>query len=451
MEKKERIITLTRRSLALGFFALCLLWSPQARAASLYFSPSQGNVAVGQTFAVTVEASSVDQAMNAASGNISFPSSKLRVVSISQADSIINLWIQNPTYSNSAAGGTINFEGALLNPGFMGATGDILQIVFQAIAPGSAPLSFSSGSVLANDGNGTNILTVMQPATVTVAKGSSASSGVVVRPPAPTTGRAAAPSPLFVVSELSNSDLTDPQPIFLWDASSALPGVEKYTLQIGTGTPVDAAPFFIGGDEYQLPVQAPGNAIPLAVHAFDAAGNTIEATTSFSIAPLPTPDVSQYSAELGYLSQTLSAAGTATGNTLTLTLERPGGLLTFSAPVGTDGKWNFVQSAEVPVGFWTESWTLSARSSDSRGALSATSAPVTISVEGLAPFFLLRLLVVFLILVIFMLLAMAIYRAVHEFKKWHIRSKKVLTAATREKVLEDLKRLEAELESEKTE
>jgi len=128
-----------------------------AQAANLYFSPSSGSHAVGTTFSVSIYVSSADQAINAASGVISFPSDKLEVTSLSKTGSIFTLWVQEPSFSNSA--GTVNFEGIVLNPGFTGANGKAINIAFRTKAAGSAPLAFSSGSALANDGQGTNILT----------------------------------------------------------------------------------------------------------------------------------------------------------------------------------------------------------------------------------------------------------------------------------------------------
>jgi hypothetical protein len=135
-------------------FTFCIF--SEANAANLYFSPSSGSYTVGSSFSVSVYTSSADQAMNAASGVISFPQDKLEVSSISKSGSIISLWVQEPLFSNSA--GTVSFEGIVLNPGFTGATGKIITINFRAKAAGTALLNFSSGSVLANDGKGTNIL-----------------------------------------------------------------------------------------------------------------------------------------------------------------------------------------------------------------------------------------------------------------------------------------------------
>jgi len=128
-----------------------------AEAATLYFSPSSGAYTVGGTLSVNVYVSSADQAMNAASGVISFSQDKLEVASLSKSGSIITLWVQEPTFLNSA--GTVNFEGIVLNPGFTGVAGKIITTNFRVKAAGLANLNFSSGSVLANDGKGTNILT----------------------------------------------------------------------------------------------------------------------------------------------------------------------------------------------------------------------------------------------------------------------------------------------------
>ena len=137
-------------------------------AASLNLSPISQTVYVGQTFNVAVIVSSADQAMNAASGDISFPSGKLKVISILQGSSIITLWVKNPSFSNAGSSANINFAGIALNPGFTGNAGNIITIKFEAITAGQASLSFTDGSVLANDGNGTSILDSLGSASVTI-------------------------------------------------------------------------------------------------------------------------------------------------------------------------------------------------------------------------------------------------------------------------------------------
>lgn len=142
------------------YFALLfciLIFAKTANAATLYFSPSSGSYEISKNFSVNVFVSSADQAINAASGVISFPKDTLEVISLSKSGSIFSLWVQEPSFSNNI--GTVNFEGIVLNPGFTGATGKIITINFRAKANGTAFLNFPSGSVLANDGKGTDILT----------------------------------------------------------------------------------------------------------------------------------------------------------------------------------------------------------------------------------------------------------------------------------------------------
>ncbi len=153
MEKTKKI----KFIISFAFVAVVSIALPiAASAATLYFSPSSGEYAVGKTLPISVYVSSADQAMNAVSGVISFPSDKLEVTSLSKTGSIFTLWVQEPSFSNTA--GTVNFEGIVLNPGFTGTSGKVITVNFRVKAAGVALLNFSSGSALANDGKGTNIL-----------------------------------------------------------------------------------------------------------------------------------------------------------------------------------------------------------------------------------------------------------------------------------------------------
>lgn len=188
-----------------------------ARAATLYFSPTAGSYAVGARFPVSVYVSSADQAMNAASGNISFPPDQLEVVSLSKGP-IFSLWVRQPTFSNAL--GSVDFEGIALNPGFTGLGGKLLTINFKTKAAGSAPLQFSSGSVLANDGKGTNILAGLGSAVFTIGR---------VQPPAPAV---AAPTEIAgAPGAPAISSPTHPDPT-AWYAAS----VAKFTWSVPPGT-----------------------------------------------------------------------------------------------------------------------------------------------------------------------------------------------------------------------
>lgn len=129
---------------------------PTAQAQSINISPAAGSYTAGQTFSVRVLASSPSESINAVSGTISFPKDKLQVLSVSKTGSAMSLWVQDPSFSNSA--GTVDFAGVILNPGFMGDSATVVTVNFRALVQGQADMSISNGSLLANDGAGTNIL-----------------------------------------------------------------------------------------------------------------------------------------------------------------------------------------------------------------------------------------------------------------------------------------------------
>ncbi len=134
--------------------------------ATLSISPSGGSYAVGDTFSVLVSLSTGGESINAGTGEIHFDTSLLQVTNLGYSQSIFSLWTENPSFSNSA--GTVNFSGGVPNPGYNGSSGAILRITFKTKAVGQAEVSFNSGSVLANDGQGTNILKNKNSATYTV-------------------------------------------------------------------------------------------------------------------------------------------------------------------------------------------------------------------------------------------------------------------------------------------
>lgn len=156
-EKKFRIIVKGLLVLALIVLGNIFLNIKSADAAALYFSPKSGTYTVGKYFSVSVNVSTGDSAANAFQGTINFPADKLQLTSIiSKSGSIMSLWVEEPSFSNSD--GTAHFAGVVLNPGFTGPSGKIITLNFKVKSAGKAHLGFSDGAVLANDGQGTNIL-----------------------------------------------------------------------------------------------------------------------------------------------------------------------------------------------------------------------------------------------------------------------------------------------------
>lgn len=224
-------------------FLAVLFFPLSAKAATLFISPASGTYKPSDTFSVNVYAGSSDQAMNAASGVLSFSKDTLEVVSVSKAGSIFSLWIQEPSFSNSA--GTVNFEGIVLNPGFTGGSGKILTVSFKAKASGSGNMSLSSGSILANDGLGTNILSGLGSARFTISsqpgtsdpKANASVSKETVSPVSPQP-----PSSVAVASDIVITSVTHPDQNVWYNNNSpeliwAMPkGVSEVRTLITTST-----------------------------------------------------------------------------------------------------------------------------------------------------------------------------------------------------------------------
>lgn len=148
-------------------YVLSLLLSTTivAEAASLSLSPSTGVYQSGSTFTVRVDLDTQGQTINAADGVLSFNPNLLSVVAVNRNSSIFNLWVSEPSFSN--ADGTVSFSGGSPS-GYSGGRGSVMNITFRASGSGGSRVNFSSGSVLANDGRGTNILTSMNGGSYTI-------------------------------------------------------------------------------------------------------------------------------------------------------------------------------------------------------------------------------------------------------------------------------------------
>lgn len=152
MEKKQKKPLLT----VLILFLAVLFFATDTEAASLYFSPLSGTFSINENFTVRVLVNT-DAAVNAVSGLINFPTEYLEVISLNTAGSAIDFWVQDPSFSNRGVSGNVHFEGVILNPGYTGTQGRMLNIVFRAKKLGTTSISFNELSILANDGAGTNI------------------------------------------------------------------------------------------------------------------------------------------------------------------------------------------------------------------------------------------------------------------------------------------------------
>jgi hypothetical protein len=135
--------------------------------ATLRAVPPGGDVDVGDVVNLALVVDSADQAMNAVAGTITYPSDQVEAVGISTSTSIIEYWVREPT---TTASSSITFSGIIPTPGFRGSGGRVLTVSFKTLQEGLVTIALSDAQVLANDGQGTNILSQVIPATVNVVK-----------------------------------------------------------------------------------------------------------------------------------------------------------------------------------------------------------------------------------------------------------------------------------------
>lgn len=134
--------------------------------ASLSLFPAIGNYPIGDTFIVSVNVDTDGTSINAVEGKISFNKDELEAVELSKDDSVLESWTVDPVYSNDD--GTISFGGGMKS--FTGDSGKIFSITFRALKNAESQVRFSTGAaILAADGQGTNILTVMNAGVYTLA------------------------------------------------------------------------------------------------------------------------------------------------------------------------------------------------------------------------------------------------------------------------------------------
>jgi hypothetical protein len=155
------IATLLKILFVFSLFTIAI----SAHAATLSLTPDTGVYTAGNTFSARVVVNTGGDSINAADGTLSFNPQEITVVSVTKG-SIFNLWTAEPTFSNS--NGTISFSGGSPT-GYKGSGGTVISITFRAKAAGAPKVSFKSGSVLAADGRGTNVLTSMNGGSYTIA------------------------------------------------------------------------------------------------------------------------------------------------------------------------------------------------------------------------------------------------------------------------------------------
>ena len=194
---------------------------------AIRFSPSSGTFIEGSTFQVPILLDTRGASVNTIELRIYFDPTKLSIVQPSSDRSIIGLWLEPPSYDNTA--GTARYVGAIpngfsntiasavdsLSGGITTSAGIIGTITFKAKSAGLASVTIRNDSeVLLNDGLGS-------PARVEAGRGT---YSIVPKPP----------EGLIIFSETHPSQSlwsNNPNPVFAWERQA---GVTAFSYVLDT-------------------------------------------------------------------------------------------------------------------------------------------------------------------------------------------------------------------------
>lgn len=159
MTKQFKVII----SILVGVVGLGIFSS--VHAATFYLTPNNSEIGVGEKIIVELKVDSEGVSFNAAQAVLRFPKDTLQVVSLDKSASAFSFWLEEPQFSNTD--GVVSFTGGTPY-GVAGAAVSILKIEFLAKGIGTGTLSLTEGAVAAADGTGTNVLSKINDAAVTV-------------------------------------------------------------------------------------------------------------------------------------------------------------------------------------------------------------------------------------------------------------------------------------------
>lgn len=245
------------------------------------------SVIENQTFTVNVNINTKGVYINNAEGVVSFPKDLLSAESVSVNGSIFSMWVEQPKLSNIT--GLVSFNGGIPTPGFNGAKGKVVSILFKAKKTGIAKISFSSANVYANDGMGTDITSNKNGVSieiVSVKKVEKKEEKIVINKKTKTD--TISPVDLEVIPSVTSEDLVS-LGISSKDIGS---GVGKYKISVD-GVFVKVVNVDSGSVDVVLPPETSGNH-EVSVIAYDKAGNLSEKVISVDFPEIKSPKIIKY-------------------------------------------------------------------------------------------------------------------------------------------------------------
>jgi len=273
-----------------------------AHAAQIYLDPATGKYPPGVTFAVNVRLNNQGQCINAAEVDLAYPVNLLKAVGVSDGNSILTLWVKEPTIYSSF--GLISFVGGLPG-GYCGrVSGDpslsnqLATIYFEfptstaGVATSTlfqaAHLSFlSSTQAVLNDGLGT--IAPLQTASATYTPQPLKGSYISVNAMQEAIENDTNPPEPFTVGVYHDPSLFNGQWFAVFSTTDKETGIDHYEVAeippSQLSTPQNEWPWIRAVSPYLIKNQGLNDVV--AVRAIDLAGNTRVEQYAPTAAPAP--------------------------------------------------------------------------------------------------------------------------------------------------------------------
>lgn len=327
-----------------GFFA-------NVNAASLNLSPNTGNYTVGDTVTIRMTVSS-NSSINAISANIKYPKDILSLSSVSKSGTVISLWAQEPDFRTP---GTVTFEGVMLS-GYTGNSGTVVTLVFKTKAVGIAEIKFSSASVLANDGEGTNILNNFSSSAITV---NNKNEIINTKPINPTVVNDSVKKEVlnknqnsFIkIEQIEDANTNINQAKFLITSNEEIKN-NTYSIQIDNQ---EIFAFVDSGTHIYTTPMLPRGIHTLRASAVNIKNENVSAVKEFTILPVMQPIITEYPSTL-IEGKPINIKGFSDPNTniyLTINDNNKKNIYSYVTKTDSSGVFDFISTEKINSGIYT--------------------------------------------------------------------------------------------------
>lgn len=154
LHTRKLILLLT----GMGITFLVAVPTTQVFAANIYLSTPTREIGVGQKFEVKIYVDTQGESINALSGTVVFPNNMIQLDVISDANSVVQPWIESP----HVASNEVSFAGVIPG-GYVGKDGLLFTLQFYTVSSGNDQIKIESARALKNDGTGSGVMVSTSP------------------------------------------------------------------------------------------------------------------------------------------------------------------------------------------------------------------------------------------------------------------------------------------------